>query len=99
MVHSIAHLVILGIILTIICVRSAAKIVNGVLGTLVTQPVVNVCMDVMIIGMETNVTHNVMLPNVHCVSLIIIYVMSVLKDIILKAILHVSPALRIAIRT
>ena len=99
MVHSIAHFVILGIILNIMCVRGAAKIVNWVLSTLVTQPVVSVSMDVTIIGMETNVIRNVMLANVHCVPLIIIYVRSVLKDTILKAILHVSLALQIAIRT
>ena len=51
-------------------------------------------MDVTLIGMETNVIHNVMLASVYCVTLIIIYARSVVRDIILKAVLHVSLALR-----
>ena len=82
-----------------ICVRVATKIVKWMLGPIVTQVVATVCMDVTTIGMETNVIHNVMSANVHCVPLIIIYVRSVLADTILKEVLHVSLALQIAIHT
>ena len=87
------------IILKKMCVRGAMKIVKVMFGPIVTHPVANVYMDVTIIGMETNVIHSVMSANVHCVPLIIIYARSVLKDTILKAILHVSLALRIALHT